>query len=109
MSDAKYSALFDTLKREILSGKYPSNKSFPSVRGLIRRFGLSDRTVRHALDELFAQGLISREQGRGGLRDAFRTHRQAVGSRAGNLPARALSHSRIREMRCIFTNETATD
>ncbi|MCQ2395742.1 MAG: GntR family transcriptional regulator [Kiritimatiellae bacterium] len=65
MSDAKYSALFDALKKEILSGKYASNEPFPSVRGLIRRFGLSDRTVRHALDELFAQGLISREQGRG--------------------------------------------
>lgn len=65
MSDAKYSALFDALKKEILSGKYASNEPFPSVRGLIRRFGLSDRTVRHALDELFAQGLISRKQGRG--------------------------------------------
>ena len=61
----KYSTLFETLKKEILSGKYRSNTPFPSVRGLINRFGLSDRTVRHALDELFAQGLISRKQGRG--------------------------------------------
>ena len=61
----KYGALFDTLKSEILSGKYRSNSPFPSVRALIGRFRMSDRTVRHALDELFAQGLISRKQGRG--------------------------------------------
>ena len=65
MNATKYSTLLDTLKSEILSGKYLSNAPFPSVRALIGRFKLSDRTVRHALDELFAQGLISRKQGRG--------------------------------------------
>ena len=65
MSATKYSTLFDTLKNEILSGKYRSNFPFPSVRALISRFNLSDRTVRLALDELLAQGLISRKQGRG--------------------------------------------
>lgn len=65
MITTKYGALFDTLKTEILSGKYRSSCPFPSVRALISRFRLSDRTVRRALDELFAQGLISRKQGRG--------------------------------------------
>ena len=65
MNTTKYGTLFDTLKSEILSGKYHSNFPFPSVRALIGRFKLSDRTVRHALDELYAQGLISRKQGRG--------------------------------------------
>ena len=65
MNATKYGALFDTLKNEILSGKYRSNFPFPSVRALINRFKLSDRTVRHALDELVGQGLISRKQGRG--------------------------------------------
>ena len=65
MNATKYGTLFDTLKNEILSGKYRSNLPFPSVRALINRFKLSDRTVRHALDELFTQGLISRKQGRG--------------------------------------------
>ena len=65
MNATKYGALFDTLKNEILGGKYRSNVPFPSVRALIGRFKLSDRTVRHALDELYAQGLISRKQGRG--------------------------------------------
>ena len=65
MNATKYGTLFDTLKNEILSGKYRSNLPFPSVRALINRFKLSDRTVRHALDELVHQGLISRRQGRG--------------------------------------------
>lgn len=65
MNTTKYGTLFDTLKSEILSGKYRSDFPFPSVRALINRFKLSDRTVRHALDELYAQGLISRKQGRG--------------------------------------------
>ena len=65
MNATKYSTLLNTLKNEILSGKYRPNNPFPSVRALISRFKLSDRTVRHALDELFAQGLISRKQGRG--------------------------------------------
>ena len=65
MNTTKYGTLFDTLKSEILSGKYRSDFPFPSVRALINRFKLSDRTVRHALDELVGQGLISRKQGRG--------------------------------------------
>lgn len=65
MTATKYGTLLDTLKNEILSGKYRSNFPFPSVRALISRFKLSDRTVRRALDELYAQGLISRKQGRG--------------------------------------------
>ena len=61
----KYSLLVEALKNEILGGKYHSNKPFPSIRALIRRFNLSDTTVQRALDELFHQGLISRKQGRG--------------------------------------------
>ena len=65
MGATKYGTVFDTLKNEILSGKYSSNSPFPSVRALIGRFRMSDRTVRHALDELSALGLVSRKQGRG--------------------------------------------
>lgn len=65
MKATKHGALFDTLKNEILSGKYRSNFPFPSVRALISRFKLSDRTVRHALDDLYVQGFISRKHGRG--------------------------------------------
>ena len=65
MQATKYSMLVETLKNEILGGKYVLSKPFPSIRALIRRFNLSDTTVQRALDELFHQGLISRRQGRG--------------------------------------------
>ena len=65
MNDSKYKVLVETLKSQILSGKYDVAKPFPSVRALIRRFGMSKTTVQRALDELFHLGLISRKQGRG--------------------------------------------
>lgn len=65
MDNAKYRKLVDTLKGNILSGRYGNGNPFPSVRALIRRYGLSNTTVLHALDDLVHQGLISREQGRG--------------------------------------------
>ena len=65
MNDSKYRSLIETLKNNILSGRYGIEKPFPSVRALIKRFGMSNTTVLHALDELVHQGLISRKQGRG--------------------------------------------
>jgi len=65
MADAKSKLLIESLKKDILSGKYGVGKSFPSVRALIRRTGLSNTTVLHALDELSHQGLILRKQGKG--------------------------------------------
>ena len=65
VSMPKYRTVVETLKAEILSGKHPVSKSLPSVRSLIRRFGVSDTTVLHALDDLTAQGYVSRRQGRG--------------------------------------------
>lgn len=65
MNARKYSTIVETLKAEILSGKYCLSKPFPSIRALIRRFKVSDTTVLHAFDELAHQGLISRSQGRG--------------------------------------------
>ncbi len=67
MRDTKYRALVETLKGSVLGGKYGNGNPFPSVRALIRRYGLSNTTVLHALGELERQGLISRKQGRGTL------------------------------------------
>ena len=63
--DTKYKVLVESLKKNILSGKYGKGNPFPSIRALIRRQGLSNTTVLHAMDELVRQGLISRKQGRG--------------------------------------------
>ena len=65
MNESKYRTLLETLRKDILGGKYNSGSSFPSIRALVRRHGLSKNTVQHAIDELTHQGLISRTQGRG--------------------------------------------
>ena len=65
MADAKSKLLVESLKKDILGGKYGAGKPFPSVRALIRRTGLSNTTVLHALNELSHQGLILRKQGKG--------------------------------------------
>ena len=46
---AKYLAVADTLKREILNGKYELNERFPSEEALARRFGASRPTVERAI------------------------------------------------------------
>ena len=76
MVETKYKAMRDALRDEILSEKYRSGMPFPSVRALIRRFGHSAITVRHALDELANEGLIRRTRGRGTYVSAHATARK---------------------------------
>ena len=65
LNKKSYKEILETLKTDILSGKYSSCHAFPSVGTLVRRFGVARGTVHHAFDELAHQGLISRKQGRG--------------------------------------------
>ena len=63
LSKATYKEILETLKRDILSGKY--NHALPSVGALVRKYGVARATVHHSLEELFHQGFISRKQGSG--------------------------------------------
>lgn len=65
VNSAKYRQLFSTLKREILEGRYDSGRPFPSVRGLVMRFGLTRSTVYRAVTELVNRGLLTQRQGSG--------------------------------------------
>ena len=65
MEEFKYKTIYETLKSEILGGKYSSGHRFPSEAQLIRRFGGSRITVIHALQELSRLGLIVRRKGQG--------------------------------------------
>ena len=67
-NNAKYVAVADTLKREILNGKYESWKRFPSEESLVRRFGVSRPTVERALRELKREGLLESRTGSGSCR-----------------------------------------
>ena len=61
----KYLVVADTLKREILNGKYESHERFPSEEALARRFGASRPTVERALRELKREGLLQSRAGAG--------------------------------------------
>lgn len=66
MERTKYSIIVETLRKEILGGKWSSNSAtFPSERALVRRFGVSRPTVSQALQELRGQGYLLRQQGKG--------------------------------------------
>ena len=65
MGELKYRKAFDTLRSEILSGKYASRKSFPSIVATCSRFKISRLTAVKALDKLKDEGLISTRVGAG--------------------------------------------
>ncbi|MEY4864450.1 MAG: GntR family [Pseudomonadota bacterium] len=55
----------DTLRREILRGTWPAESRLPSESELIERFGVSRITVRQAIGELQAHGLVQTINGKG--------------------------------------------
>ena len=63
--DASYRKVYETLKKEILDGKYSAARSFPSSTALARRFGITRFTVRQALDILAKEGLVRSLRGCG--------------------------------------------
>lgn len=67
MDGAKYRQIVNTLKDDILNEKYRSDQAFPSVRALMRRFGVSNATAQHVLAELVRIGCVSVKRGRGAV------------------------------------------
>lgn len=55
----------DALRREILRGIWPAESRLPSESELIERFGVSRITVRQAIAELQAHGLVQTLNGKG--------------------------------------------
>ncbi|MGQ4878288.1 phosphonate metabolism transcriptional regulator PhnF [Billgrantia sp. LNSP4103-1] len=60
----RYREMADTLAREIRSD-YTPGELLPAESALAQRFGVNRHTVRRALDELVAAGMVTRHQGRG--------------------------------------------
>lgn len=58
-----YHAIFETLRHEILDGKYDGTKALPSEWALARRFGVSRPTISRAVLELVREGMVVRRQG----------------------------------------------
>lgn len=60
-----YHQIYVLLRDKILSGDYPKNSLIPSEHELERMYGVSRITAKRALDELAAEGFVSRQRGRG--------------------------------------------
>lgn len=63
--EIKYRKVLETLKGEILRGKYSSSLAFPSKAMLIRRFGISNLTAVKVVSKLKDEGLVRSSQGSG--------------------------------------------
>lgn len=65
MPKPKHQQIFDTLSRDILTGRYPSGQKFPSEAALVKRFHVSRITVGRAVSDLQNRGLVERFAGSG--------------------------------------------
>ena len=63
--DVGYRKVYETLRTEILGGRYSAARKFPSSTALARRFGIARFTIRQALDLLVREGFVRSERGRG--------------------------------------------
>lgn len=61
----KYQRVKDTLKEEILSGKYPIDEKLPTETELMNQFNVSRYTIRRAVGDLESEHYIYRIQGGG--------------------------------------------
>ena len=61
----KHQQVFESLKADILSGKYDALRRLPSEAQLVRRFGISRPTVSRALRDLKNAGFLDRRPGSG--------------------------------------------
>ncbi len=60
-----YVQIKEILKKLILNGSYGPHEKLPSENELMKRFGVSRITVRQALRDLHAEGLVFSSQGKG--------------------------------------------
>lgn len=61
----KYVQLQNTLRAEILQGKYLNGDKMPSEPQLMRQYHVTRTTIRKALENLVQEGLLHKEHGRG--------------------------------------------
>jgi GntR family transcriptional regulator len=72
-----YHQIFSLLRDKIYDGKFPGGSFIPSEQELSAEYKVSRITAKRALDELAADGLVVREQGRG-TRVCINTHSTSV-------------------------------
>jgi GntR family transcriptional regulator len=60
-----YYRIFQNLRRRITVGEYAVDARLPTEEELMQEFGVSRHTIRAAVQQLVAQGLVRRQAGRG--------------------------------------------
>src|SRR5690242_14143337 len=63
-SDPVYTQVANAVRADIKAGRWPPGTRLPSERELSERFGVSSTTVKTAMAQLRAEGLIISQQGR---------------------------------------------
>ena len=61
----KYQELVNTLLDELANGVYKKGDRLPTTPELCERYGVSNTTVKRAMDELELQGIVARRRGSG--------------------------------------------
>ncbi len=101
---AIWAAIAATLADEVAQGLYPAGAKLPTEAELAARFGVNRHTVRHALADLAARGLVVSRRG-AGVFVAGRPTDYAIGRRvrfnenvsaAGQVPSRDLTRLETR-------------
>ncbi len=90
------------LTRSLQGGEWKPGEAIPSETELARRFGVSQGTVRKAIDELASENLLVRRQGRGtfvGSHHEDRAHFRFLRLRAGHGGEPGAMESRVVDCR----------
>lgn len=119
MQRSCHEEIFETLRKEILSGKYSSCERLPSDNVLAKRFGIGRMTVYKAVSRLQDIGLVRRERGSGTYLSADARKRMgAIGVVASSFPPAEIVPVICREISRIcqandrllcFTDECSTN
>jgi len=105
-----YYQLKEIFRSWIISGKFDSERRFPSESELQERFGVSRMTVRRALSELVHEGFLVREQGRGSfvVKPRVQDQLRRLTSFTEDMQLRGLpTESRILDFRVVQDGEVA--
>ena len=79
LNSRKRSVIVETLRHEIVLGKYAVNERFPSEQMLVRRFKVARATVSHALAELKNAGILRVKVGSGAYVTPMAKEQGAIG------------------------------
>lgn len=106
----KYMMIYEEVKRDIESQKYPIGAQIPDEKTMCERFDCSRMTVKKAYDMLVIEGLIYRKQGQGSFVLAREIDRPEVEVQERELSGftratKGLGRSKILRFQLIFATE----